>query len=153
MKNSKLLISMFGVFMLGLTSCGSKTNNNGTTGGSSTGSTDTTPTQTTDSTNTESSDTTPVHEHNVSTSWTTDETNHWHTCDGCDEIFDLGAHTFGEYRVIKEASFEETGLKERKCTVCEKSETEVIEEETLEEEEMAPILAPAKLPEAAKLHK
>ncbi|MGM9859115.1 MAG: hypothetical protein ACI311_07730 [Bacilli bacterium] len=36
----------------------------------------------------------PVHEHDISISWEKDENNHWHTCDGCDELFDKGAHVY-----------------------------------------------------------
>ena len=30
--------------------------------------------------------------HQVSKTWKMDETNHWHICNDCDELFDKGAH-------------------------------------------------------------
>lgn len=32
------------------------------------------------------------HTHNFATTWTTDDINHWHTCDGCEEQADLAVH-------------------------------------------------------------
>ena len=36
-----------------------------------------------------------VHTHEKLEAWTTDETNHWKTCSGCNEKLDLGAHSGG----------------------------------------------------------
>ena len=36
----------------------------------------------------------PAHTHNWSTEWTTNSSEHWYTCDGCDEKKDKGIHTF-----------------------------------------------------------
>ena len=43
------------------------------------------------------------------------------------EIPATGAHTFTEYTVVTEPSINATGLKERKCTVCGKTEQAVVE--------------------------
>ena len=37
---------------------------------------------------------TPVHTHSWSSSWTSDETNHWKVCSGCTELGEKAAHTF-----------------------------------------------------------
>ena len=42
-----------------------------------------------------------------------------------DEVDALG-HTYGEWKVVKEATEEETGLKERKCNICNELETQTI---------------------------
>ena len=52
------------------------------------------------------------HTHNWSSSWSNDETNHWHSCSGCTEKGELAAHTFGAWQVISEAK------EERACSVC-----------------------------------
>ena len=38
----------------------------------------------------------PEHQHNASTEWTYDGTNHWHTCTNCDVQMDKAPHNFGE---------------------------------------------------------
>ena len=60
---------------------------------------------------------TPEHVHNIS-EWKSDETNHWHTCDGCDEILDKEAHSFGDWVETKAATCTEKGEKTKTCTVC-----------------------------------
>ena len=37
-----------------------------------------------------------THTHTWSTDWTTDETNHWHICSGCEETKDLAAHIYDD---------------------------------------------------------
>ena len=39
---------------------------------------------------------TPDHQHTASTEWTSDGTNHWHTCTNCDVQMDKAPHNFGE---------------------------------------------------------
>ena len=66
------------------------------------------------------------HEHKVSVEWSNDASNHWHTCEGCDDLLDKTAHVFGEWEVKVEATEETVGSKERTCSVCEYVETEEI---------------------------
>ena len=70
-----------------------------------------------------------AHTHTFAEEWSRDETNHWHaaTC-GCSDVeLQKTEHTFGEWEVIKEATEEAEGSKERTCTVCECKVTESIE--------------------------
>lgn len=70
-----------------------------------------------------------AHTHKFATAWTKDETNHWHaaTCEHAEEVSDKTAHSFGEWTVTKEATEEAEGSKERSCSVCGYTATEVIE--------------------------
>ncbi|MBQ0009125.1 MAG: hypothetical protein KBS97_02500 [Firmicutes bacterium] len=57
------------------------------------------------------------------------EDTHYYKCldAGFDSLKkDEEAHSFGEWKVTKEATFEEAGLKERVCSACGKVETETI---------------------------
>ena len=70
-----------------------------------------------------------VHTHTFAEEWSSDETNHWHaaTC-GCSDVeLQKTEHTFGKWEVIKEATEEAKGSKERVCDVCEYKETADIE--------------------------
>ncbi|MDD6204772.1 MAG: hypothetical protein PUC05_07270 [Firmicutes bacterium] len=62
------------------------------------------------------------HKHAAGSEWKNDTKNHWHVC-SCGETMDADAHTFGEWETISEATENETGLKERTCTVCGYKET------------------------------
>ena len=70
----------------------------------------------------------PPHEHTYSDSWTKDATHHWHasTC-GHEVTEGKAAHSFGNWTTTKEATEEETGTREKCCTVCGYTATEVIE--------------------------
>ena len=70
-----------------------------------------------------------AHTHKFATAWTKDETNHWHaaTCEHTEEVSGKAAHTFGDWTVTKEATEEAEGSKERSCSVCGYTATEVIE--------------------------
>ena len=57
------------------------------------------------------------HEHSFSSDWKYDENGHWHACE-CGAKSDEAAHTFGEWKITKEASKTEKGLKQRVCSVC-----------------------------------
>lgn len=61
------------------------------------------------------------HEHTFSKEWTSDAIAHWHaaTCEHKTEISGIAAHTFGEWKVTKEASEKQGGEKKRICSVCE----------------------------------
>lgn len=67
------------------------------------------------------------HEHSYGTEWKYDETNHWHECE-CGEKADLAAHSF-VWKIDKEATKTETGLKHEECSVCgfKRSENTVID--------------------------
>lgn len=60
------------------------------------------------------------HEHTFSKEWTSDAIAHWHaaTCEHKTEISGIAAHTFGEWKVTKEASEKQGGEKKRICSVC-----------------------------------
>lgn len=66
------------------------------------------------------------HQHEKTLHWLHDGVNHWLGCSGCEEKFDEAKHTFGEWKVTKEASLTEKGSKERVCSVCDYKETEEI---------------------------
>ena len=63
-----------------------------------------------------------VHEHTFAEEWKTDENFHWKECE-CGEIKFDAEHAFGEWEVIKEATEEAEGSKERVCDVCKYKET------------------------------
>ena len=65
------------------------------------------------------------HEHSYSEEWSSDENNHWHECD-CGAKADTATHTYGDWKVTKEATETEEGSRERTCTVCEYVQTEAI---------------------------
>lgn len=54
-----------------------------------------------------------VHEHAFGSTWTFDETHHWHACDGCAEKEDYAEHTWAE-RVVT-ATCAEQGYTEHSC--------------------------------------
>lgn len=54
------------------------------------------------------------HKHNVGgEEWVRDSASHWHACDGCDELFDLSVHSYGDY--VKDSK---ECKQTRTCTVC-----------------------------------
>jgi prepilin-type N-terminal cleavage/methylation domain-containing protein len=62
--------------------------------------------------------TSPNHEHSYSDAWSHDEANHWHICEGCDEISSLAKHTI--------TYSNNTGdTHDESCTVCGYSRTGV----------------------------
>ena len=69
-----------------------------------------------------------VHEHVIhDETWKYEETEHWQEC-SCGEKLNLADHTYGEWTVTKEPTTEETGSRERTCSVCEYVQVEVIPE-------------------------
>ncbi len=98
-----LVLSVMGLLALG--SCGTKTD-------------------VTSSEQTSSSES--VHEHSWNTEWSKDETGHWKTCSGCNEISDKAAHTWDDGTVAKEATCTVDGEKKYSCTVCGYEKTETI---------------------------
>lgn len=57
------------------------------------------------------------HTHSWSTEWSSDGTNHWHSCSGCKETKDQAAHSF-EWVIDQEATATQAGSKHEECTVC-----------------------------------
>ncbi|MCI6826473.1 MAG: formylglycine-generating enzyme family protein, partial [Spirochaetia bacterium] len=56
--------------------------------------------------------------HAYSEDWTSNATDHWHNCSGCEELRDKAAHTFGEWKTTVKATEETEGKIERICSVC-----------------------------------
>lgn len=58
--------------------------------------------------------------HSFSEEWTSNETKHWHvaTCGDTEEISDESVHSFGDWRVIKIATENENGEREKTCSIC-----------------------------------
>ena len=67
------------------------------------------------------------HTHTYATKWDSDNNYHWHsdTC-GHNTMSEKASHTFGAWRIVKQATISESGLKSRLCTVCLYSEDEEI---------------------------
>lgn len=65
-------------------------------------------------------------DHQYTSDWKYDGTNHWHECSGCDQTDGLAAHTFGNWTVTKAATAKEEGSRERICSVCGFRQTESI---------------------------
>ena len=63
------------------------------------------------------SDVTEATGHKFKTSWTSNETSHYHVCENCDNVADTAEHTF-EWKIDKEATTTENGLKHEECDVC-----------------------------------
>lgn len=59
------------------------------------------------------------HTHSWSTSWSSDETYHWHTCTGCDAINDKAEHTF--VTTVIEPDYDHQGYTHHECSICEYS--------------------------------
>lgn len=59
----------------------------------------------------------PTTNHNFETTWSKNETHHWHKClnEGCTEIDGKAAHTYGEVHVVKEATCTEAGSGYKEC--------------------------------------
>ena len=71
-------------------------------------------------------ETIPVHEHSIhDEAWKYDETDHWQEC-SCGERLNVATHTYGDWKVTKEATETEEGSRERGCAVCEYVQTEAI---------------------------
>lgn len=60
----------------------------------------------------------PTHTHTPATVWSSDATNHWHTCSGCTDKLDLAAHTSDNGTVTTPATATTAGTKTYKCSVC-----------------------------------
>ena len=61
------------------------------------------------------------HKHTFSDTWSTSAAEHWHACtaEGCDgTVADKAAHTVSDWKVVKEATTQEAGTRQKECTVC-----------------------------------
>ena len=58
--------------------------------------------------------------------WKMDDEYHWFICEECGEIINKEKHHMGKWKVIKEPTKTETGMKARYCEDCEHMETKVI---------------------------
>ena len=69
------------------------------------------------------------HKHSESAGYAFDDVHHYKECldENCSEQLKKAKHTFDEGVIIKEATFEETGLIEYNCTVCDYKKTETID--------------------------
>ncbi|MDE6047221.1 MAG: BspA family leucine-rich repeat surface protein [Anaeroplasmataceae bacterium] len=65
------------------------------------------------------------HTHSYSEEWKADDANHWHECE-CGERIEESAHTYSDWKVVKEATELVEGTKERQCNICKHKETESI---------------------------
>ena len=66
------------------------------------------------------------HEHGIhDETWKYDKTQHWQEC-SCGEKLNVANHTYGDWKVTKEATETEEGSRERGCAVCEYVQTEAI---------------------------
>ena len=73
-------------------------------------------------------ETIPVHEHSIhDEAWKYDETQHWQEC-SCGEKLNVANHTYGDWKVTKEATETEAGSRERGCAVCAYVQVEIIPE-------------------------
>ena len=66
------------------------------------------------------------HEHGIhDETWKYDKTQHWQEC-SCGEKLNVANHTYGDWKVTKEATETEAGSRERGCTVCKYVQVETI---------------------------
>ncbi len=81
----------------------------------------------------------PPHEHQWATSWSYDDNNHWHVCEGCSEKKDSAKHTFGEFSdvdlgtLLGNPKYKYTVVNARKCTVCNSFEIGQVKDSVLPE--------------------
>ena len=65
-----------------------------------------------------------THTHSWKTEWSNDATNHWHACDGCNEVNDKAAHDYEEWAeqnlgtLLNDNRYKYNNVKTRKCKVC-----------------------------------
>lgn len=71
--------------------------------------------------------------HNFDEAWEYDQSKHWHQCKDC-PVKGEGAHHFTEWTIIKNATYHETGKKQRACKDCGYKQIQTIELLTQENE-------------------
>lgn len=68
----------------------------------------------------------PKLNHSYSANWSSDETNHWHACSGCNEKGSLSKHSWNAGVITKPATETSAGIRTYTCTVCQATKTETI---------------------------
>ncbi|MDE5856370.1 MAG: hypothetical protein K2H06_04905 [Anaeroplasmataceae bacterium] len=60
------------------------------------------------------------HEHKAKEGWKRDSAQHWHECEGCDEMLDVAAHEYGAWTIDVEVDHtnNKDGLRHKDCKVC-----------------------------------
>ena len=60
------------------------------------------------------------HEHKAKEGWKRDSAQHWHECEGCDEMLDAAAHEYGDWVIDLEVDHanNKDGLRHKDCKVC-----------------------------------
>ena len=60
------------------------------------------------------------HTHVAKEGWKRDSAQHWHECEGCDEMLDVAAHTYGAWTVVEEVDHanNKDGTRQKTCSVC-----------------------------------
>ncbi len=78
-----------------------------------------------------------AHKCEYSTTWSSDDNDHWHACSksDCTLVADKGAHTWNEGTVTTKPSENADGVKTFACTVCQKERTETVKFTGLAREE------------------
>lgn len=61
--------------------------------------------------------------HVAEETWLSDEDNHWHKCESCNEKMNVEPHSFGEWNITIQPQESIMGEKERECSVCGYKET------------------------------
>ncbi|NGM16849.1 hypothetical protein GMI70_02285 [Eggerthellaceae bacterium zg-893] len=66
----------------------------------------------------------PALGHAPSADWQSDASDHWKVCGRCGAELERAPHSFGDWKVTKEAAETEPGTRERSCSVCGATEVE-----------------------------
>ena len=129
MKHLRLILSALAVFTMSLGACSSNANDQSTeeNSGSENAGDNTSEGSNQEEVVDDGPDLTPAaHTHSWASTWSYDSQNHWHACSGCDEVNDKAAHSWDNGTVKTEAQAYKPGLKQFKCTICNKTKTEDI---------------------------
>ena len=68
----------------------------------------------------------PAVAHDWSSNWISDENNHWHKCNACEETTDVGEHIWNSGVITTSPTCTTAGEKTYTCSECERKKTEVI---------------------------
>ena len=60
------------------------------------------------------------HSHKAKEGWSKDSAQHWHECEGCDEMLDAAVHTYGDWTIVEEVDHanNKDGKRQKVCSVC-----------------------------------
>ena len=70
--------------------------------------------------------------HDYETIWSSNDEYHWHECSRCSDFIDKAAHTYGDYTVTLEPTYDSTGTKERTCSACSHKDEVIIDKLTFD---------------------